>query len=66
MAEQRLAKALGVSGSQLAELSSQLWGNTFSDERDQRAGAGANQQKKARVSRELRAEIERAIADGDN
>ncbi len=66
LAEQRLAKALGVSGSQLAELSSQLWGNTFSDERDQRAGAGANQQKKARVSRELRAEIERAIADGDN
>ena len=66
LAEQRLAKALGVSGSRLAELSSQLWGSTFSDERNRRAGVGANQQKKARASREMKTEIEKAIADGDD
>ena len=66
LAEQRLAKALGLSNARLAELSSQLWRSTFSEERDRRAGPGANRQKKARVSRDLRADIEKAIADGDD
>jgi transcriptional regulator with XRE-family HTH domain len=66
LAEQRLAKALGIDDSRLADVSQRLWGNTVSEERDKRAGAGANQQKKARVSRELRAEIEKAIADGND
>ena len=64
LAEQRLAKALGISGSRLADVSFRLWGRTVSEERDNRAGAGANRQKKARVSRDLRAEIERAVAHG--
>ena len=64
LAEQRLAKALSIDESRLAKLSSHLWRNTFSEERDRRAGIGANRQKKARVSRELRSEIEKALADG--
>lgn len=66
LAEQRLAKALSIGESRLAELSSQLWRNTFSEERDRRAGIGADQQKKARVSRELRSEIEKALTGGHN
>jgi hypothetical protein len=66
LAEQRLAKALSIGDARLAELSSQLWHSSFSEERDRRAGPGANQQKKARVSRELRVEIEKALADGDD
>jgi transcriptional regulator with XRE-family HTH domain len=64
LTEQRLAKSLGISHSRLADVSFQLWHSTFSEERDRRAGVGANQQKRGRVSRELRAELEKAIADG--
>jgi hypothetical protein len=44
-----------------------LWnGRTFGEERNQRAGPDANQQKKGRTTRELRAELEKALADGDD
>jgi hypothetical protein len=66
LAEQRLAKSLGVSSSHLTDVSFRLWRSTFSEERDRRAGAGANQQKKARVSRELRVEIEKALVHGND
>lgn len=66
LAEQRLAKTLGISGARLAGVSSQLWGCTFGEERDRRAGVGANQQKKGRISRELRAELEKAITNGND
>lgn len=64
LAEDRLAKALGVTSARLEELSLRLWDVTFSEERDRRAGDDANQQKRGRISRELRAEIEKALADG--
>lgn len=66
LAEYRLAKQLGMSDQVLATNSFLLWQSTFSEERDRRAGAGANQQKKGRISRELRAELEEALADGNN
>lgn len=66
LAEQRLAATLGISGERLADVSSQLWGSTFGEERDRRAGVGANQQKKGRISRELRAELEKAITNGND
>jgi hypothetical protein len=47
-------------------VSFQLWHSTFSDERDQRAGPDANQQKRGRISRELRAELEKALSDGND
>jgi hypothetical protein len=43
-----------------------LWQRTFSEERDRRAGADANQQKRGQESRTLRAELEKALADGDD
>ena len=66
LTEQRLATRLGISHSRLADASFQLWHSTFSEERDRRAGVGANQQKKGRISRELRAELEKALADGND
>jgi hypothetical protein len=66
LTEDRLAKRLGISRERLATLSFQLWRGTFSEERDRRAGHDANQQKRGRVSRELRAELEEALADGND
>jgi transcriptional regulator with XRE-family HTH domain len=66
LSEHRLAKNLGITADRLADVSFQLWQSTFSDERDQRAGPDANQQKRGRISRELRAELEKALADGND
>jgi hypothetical protein len=63
LTEHRLAKRLSISPARLAHVSFQLWQSTFSEERDRRAGPDGNQQKRGRISRELRAEIEKALAD---
>ncbi len=59
--EERLRKSLGSSSMLLAHLSAALWKQTFSQERDMRAGAGANAQKRGQVSRQMRAELQAAI-----
>jgi transcriptional regulator with XRE-family HTH domain len=59
--EERTWKALGISETELADLSARLWNRTFSEERDRRAGAGANAQKRGQVSRQLREELQAAI-----
>jgi transcriptional regulator with XRE-family HTH domain len=67
LTEQRLAKDLRISDAMLAAVSFRLWNGTFSEERDRRAQAAdpnASQQKRGRVARELRAELEEALADG--
>lgn len=64
--EKRLARQLGISVSDVVVRSVRLWGRTFSDERDRRAGTGANQQKKGRIAREMRTELEGHLGDGDD
>jgi transcriptional regulator with XRE-family HTH domain len=70
LTEQRLAKSLWPFSEErderLAALSLRLWNGTFSEERDRRAGLDATPQKRGRITRELRAELEKALADGDN
>ena len=66
LAEQRLAHRLGISRARLAATSFRLWQSTFSEERDRRAGPHGNQQKRGQVSRALRAELEKALADGND
>jgi len=66
LTEHRLAKRLGISPARLAHVSFQLWQSTFTEERDRRAGPDANQQKRGHVSRALRAELEKALADGND
>ncbi|WP_136244561.1 MULTISPECIES: helix-turn-helix domain-containing protein [Mycobacterium] len=66
LTERRLAKQLDMSDQDLAAHSFGLWQSTFSDERDKRAGPDANRQKKGRITRELRVELERELADGND
>jgi hypothetical protein len=67
--EERTRKALNIDELELAKWSAKLWDSTFSEERDRRAGAGANPQKRGQVTRQMRAELEaaiRAAEHGDN
>ncbi|MDS1115306.1 helix-turn-helix transcriptional regulator [Gordonia westfalica] len=74
--EKKVARELKLTMLDLAGYSAQLWGCTFSDRRDQLAGADANPQKRGRVSRQLKAELKGEIdrsaaqpveaADGDD
>jgi transcriptional regulator with XRE-family HTH domain len=59
--EERTGKALGISSTELADWSAALWERTFSEERDRRAGEGANAQKRGQVTRQMRAELHAAI-----
>jgi transcriptional regulator with XRE-family HTH domain len=59
--EERTWKALGISSTELADRSAALWKRTFSQERDRRAGEGANAQKRGQVTRQMRAELQAAI-----
>jgi hypothetical protein len=43
-----------------------LWGRSFTDERDHRAGPDANPEKRGRVSRDLKSELHEAVNDGDD
>lgn len=59
--EERIRKSLGIPPMLLATATASLWKRTFSQERDRRAGAGANAQKRGQVTRQMRAELEAAI-----
>lgn len=50
LTEQRLAQRLGVAPELLARMSSRLWGRTFSEERDRRAGRGQPAKARAGVA----------------
>jgi transcriptional regulator with XRE-family HTH domain len=63
--EERTWKALGVSPAELADWSTALWNRTFSQERDRRAGEGANAQKRGQITRQMRKELEAAIHGDD-
>lgn len=65
-AEQRAARSLGIPISDLAAFSAKLWGRSYSEERDRRAGAEAQAQKRGRIGRELRTELREAMGNGDD
>lgn len=61
-AEQRIAKALGVSLLTVAAASAHLYrGATASEERDRRAGGDATAQKRGRIARDIRTELKAAL-----
>jgi transcriptional regulator with XRE-family HTH domain len=70
LTEERIASGLGISNEQLCDMSLELWNTTFSTHRDRLAGSNANQQRKGQVTRQLKAqlkaELEKVIADGDD
>ena len=68
-AELKMARALGVDRWLVDLASAARWGRTLAAERDDRAGTDANAQKRGRITRELKAELEatlRAVLDGDH
>ena len=64
-ADFKISKSIGVSRLIGALAMSQLWGRTFVAERDHRSGPDANAQRKGRVARELKAELQGWL-DGNN
>lgn len=64
--EERIAKDFGIDPLVLALESADLWGRSFSQERDRRAGEDANAQKRGRVSREMKAELRARLDGGDS
>ncbi|CRK54417.1 conserved hypothetical protein [Rhodococcus sp. RD6.2] len=64
--EERIHRALRISPALLAAVSAALWGRSFSDERDARAGANANAQKRGQITRRLQAELKGELDNGDD
>lgn len=59
--EERIRKSLGIAPMLLAIITASLWKRTFSQERDRRAGHGANAQRRGQVTRQMRVELKTAI-----
>jgi transcriptional regulator with XRE-family HTH domain len=66
LTEHRLAKRLGITPERLADLTLALWGGTFSEERDRRLGPNVKRQNRSQMTRKMQAELEEALADGDD
>jgi hypothetical protein len=65
-ADMRVCKKLGVDREAAAFAMFKLWGHTFSHQRDRVAGPDANAQHRGNVSRQLQAELQEALADGND
>jgi hypothetical protein len=65
-ADHRMARSLGLDSDEAAIKMATLWGQSFTAERDRRAAAGANPQKRGRISRELKTELKGALNRGDD
>lgn len=61
LSDQWAAKKLGIDIAFVTNLSVQLWGGTFSEERDRRAGPDATRQRKGQYTRELVRELARHL-----
>jgi transcriptional regulator with XRE-family HTH domain len=66
LAEERVAAGLGIGTEELCAQSLRLWNTTFTAQRDRLAGPDANAQRKGQVTRRLKAELEKALADGND
>ena len=66
LTEERVAAGLGISTKLLSAESLRLWNTTFSNERDRIAGPDANPQRKGQVTRQLKAELKKALTDGNS
>ena len=62
----RVAAELGLAPDRAAAAMAKLWGRSFVDERDERAGLGVTKQKRGRVGLAVKAELREAVSDGEN
>ncbi len=65
-ADYRMASSVGIAPELAASAMLALWGRSFTAERDRRGGPDANPQKRGRISRELKAELQEWINRGDD
>ncbi len=66
LADRRAADALGIDEQQFREHSRKLWGRLMSAEVEAQAPPGATAQKKGRITRTLRAEMQKALDRGND
>ena len=62
----RMCKNIGVDQVLGAAAMAALWGRTFTAERDHRAGPDAKAQRRGQISRQLKAELQEVMNDGNN
>jgi transcriptional regulator with XRE-family HTH domain len=62
----RMCKNIGVDQVLGAAAMAALWQRTFTAERDHRAGPGANAQRRGQISRQLKADLQEVINDGND
>jgi transcriptional regulator with XRE-family HTH domain len=62
----RMCKNIGVDQVLGAAAMAALWRRTFTAERDSRAGPDANAQRRGQISRQLKADLQEVINDGDD
>jgi hypothetical protein len=65
-ADVRIAKSLGLDADRAAAEMAYMWNKPLSVERDTRAGPGANRQQRGQVTRALKEELRKVVADGDD
>jgi hypothetical protein len=65
-ADYRMAHGLGISAESAAAEMAALWGRSFTAERDRRGGPDSSPQKRGRISRELKAELQEATNRGND
>lgn len=65
-ADYRMAQSLGITAELAAIEMESLWGRSFTAERDHRAGPNDSPQKRGRISRDLKAELQKAIDHGND
>ncbi|MEP9417462.1 hypothetical protein ABLE92_24395 [Gordonia sp. VNQ95] len=59
--ERRIARSMGANFVWFGAWCQHLWGRSFTEERDRRAGPGANAQSRGRVTRDLKTELQSAM-----
>jgi hypothetical protein len=62
----RMCKNIGVDQVLGAAAMAALWRRTFTAERDNRAGPDANAQSRGQISRQLKADLQEVINDGND
>lgn len=66
LSDERVARTLELPNVVLASWSAALWGQTFTARRDELAGPDANAQKRGRITRELKTELQQAMSAHGN
>jgi hypothetical protein len=65
-ADARVGKSLGLDADRTAAEMAWLWNKPLSVERDELAGTDANAQRRGQITRQLKEQLRKVVADGDD